>query len=82
MEEMLKEYVKNIDEYTIDKFAKSHQIALSDDEIKIIYLYIKNYWYEFYKGNPKDLFAELKEQISKENYEKIEELYYEYKKKI
>lgn len=82
MEEMIKEYVKNIDEYTINKFALSNKINLSDDEVKVIYLYIKNYWYEFYKGDPEYLFLELKDQLSDENYSKIIELYHKYKKKI
>ncbi len=82
MEEMLREYVKNIDEYTIEKFAQSNGINLSDDEKKIIYLYIKNYWYQFYKGDANELFKELEEQLSKETYQKILELYNKYKKKI
>lgn len=82
MEEMLREYVKNIDEYTIEKFAQSNGINLSDDEKKIIYLYIKNYWYQFYKDDADELFKELKEQLRKETYQKILELYNKYKKKI
>ncbi len=82
MEEMIKEYIKNIDEYTIEKYAKSNDINLSDDEVKIIYLYVKNYWYEFYKGNPENLFKELEEQLSQENYQKLLKLYDKYKKKI
>lgn len=82
MENLIKEYIENLDEYTIDKYAKSNQIYLSDDETKIIYLYIKNYWEVFYKGNPTELFKELEEQLSKENYQKILELYNKYKKKI
>ncbi len=82
MEELIKEYVKNLDEYTIEKFAKSNGITLSDDEVKIIYLYIKNYWYEFYKGDPTPLFKELQEQLRPETYDKIVSLYDKYKKKI
>ena len=36
----------------------------------------------FYKGNPKELFKELEEQISKENLDKIKNLYKKYKEKI
>jgi len=82
MEELIKEYIKNIDEYTIDKYAKINQINLSDNELKIIYLYIKNYWQIFYKGDPTDLFKELEEQLEKENFIKIKELYLKYKEKI
>lgn len=82
MEHLIKEYIKNIDEYTIDKYAKSNNINLSNNEIKVIYLYLKNYWEIFYKGDPTDLFKELEEQIEKDNLDKIKKLYYKYKEKI
>lgn len=82
MEHLIKEYIKNIDEYTIDKYAKSNNINLSNNEIKVIYLYLKNYWEIFYKGDPTELFKELEEQIEKDNLDKIKKLYYKYKEKI
>ncbi|MBE6151644.1 MAG: DUF2624 family protein [Firmicutes bacterium] len=82
MDNFIKEYINNIDEYTINKYAKINNINLTDKETKVIYLYIKNYWQIFYKGNPKDLFKELEEQISKENLDKIKKLYKKYKEKI
>jgi len=82
MEQLIKEYIDNIDEYTIDKYAKSQNINLSDDELKVLYLYLKNYWQVFLKGNPNDLFKELEQQINKDNLDKIKELYQKYKEKI
>jgi len=82
MEKLIKEYIDNIDEYTIDKYAKSQNINLSDDELKVLYLYLKNYWQVFLKGNPNDLFKELEQQINKDNLDKIKELYQKYKEKI
>jgi sulfur relay (sulfurtransferase) DsrC/TusE family protein len=82
MDNLIKEYIKNIDEYTINKYAKINDINLSDKEIKVLYLYIKNYWEIFYKGDPTELFKELEEQIQKENLNKIKELYKKYKEKI
>jgi len=82
MKKIIKENIENIDEYTIEKYAKSNQINLSNKEIKIIYLYLKNYWQIFYKGDPTELFKELKEQLEKENNEKILNLYNKYKEKI
>lgn len=82
MNNFIKEYINNLDEYTINKYAKINNINLSDQETKVLYLYIKNYWQIFYKGNPKDLFKELEEQISKENLDKIKDLYKKYKEKI
>ena len=82
MEHLIREYIKNIDEYTIEKYAKSNDIYLSDNEIKVIYLYLKNYWEIFYKGDPTYLFKELEEQIQKDNLDKIKNLYKKYKEKI
>lgn len=82
MEKMIKEYIDNIDEYTIDKYAKSQNINLNDKELKVIYLYLKNYWYIFLKEDPSDLFKELETQIEEDNLNKIKNLYQKYKKKI
>ena len=82
MEKMIKEYIDTIDEYTIDKYAKSQNINLNDKELKVIYLYLKNYWYIFLKEDPSDLFKELETQIEEDNLNKIKNLYQKYKKKI
>lgn len=82
MEQLIKEYIDNIDEYTINKYAKINNINLTDKELKVIYLYIKNYWQVFLKDDPKDLFKELEDQIQKNKLNKIKELYYKYKEKI
>ena len=75
MEKMIKEYIDNIDEYTIDKYAKSQNINLNDKELKVIYLYLKNYWYIFLKEDPSDLFKELETQIEEDNLNKLKNLY-------
>lgn len=82
MEQKIKEYINSIDEYTINKYAKINDINLNEEETKIIYMYIKNYWETFLKGEPTELFKELEEQIDKNKICKIKELYYKYKKKI
>ena len=81
MEFILKEYVEKIREKDIKNYALKEGINLNDDEVKIIYMYIKNYWQVFYKGNPEELFLELKSKLSENAYNKIIELYIEYKRK-
>ena len=81
-EKLIKECVLKLTEEDILKFAKKKGITITDEEIKTIYMYIKNYWKEFYKGDPTDLFLELKEKLSKDVYDEILNLYNEYKKKI
>ena len=60
MEIVIKELVDKLSENDINNFAKKEGINLKDEECKIIYLYIKNYWQTFYKGDPTTLFSELK----------------------
>lgn len=82
-EYIIGEYVNNkLTETDIHNFAKKNNIYLTNDELKIIYVYIKNCWKEFYKGDPTHLFIELKEKLNKKTYEAIIKLYKEYKNKI
>lgn len=82
MEQIIKKYIDNLDETTIDKYAKSQDINLSNQELKIIYIYIKNYWQVFLKEDPKELFKELEEKIEPNNLNKIKTLYQKYKKRF
>ena len=81
-EKLIKEYVVKLTEEDIESFAKKRGITITNEELKTIYMYIKNYWKEFYKGDPTELFLELKEKLSKDVYNEILNLYNEYKKKI
>lgn len=81
-ENLIKEYVSNLDEFTIKKFAKGNNIILNEEEVRIILFYIKNYWLVFYKEDPTYLFKELEEKINSESLDKIKKLYIKYKKKI
>ncbi|MBR1386218.1 MAG: DUF2624 family protein [Bacilli bacterium] len=78
---LIREYVKNLTEEEIYNFALKEGITLLDDETKVIYMYIKNYWQEFLESDPTYLFEELKEKLRDEPYRKIVELYNKYKKK-
>ena len=79
---IIKNYIEKLTEEDIKKYAKNYNIDIKDDECKILYLYAKNYWKEFYKGNPKDLILELKEKINKNAFNKLYKLYIDLKKKI
>lgn len=82
-EYIIGEYVNNkLTESDINNFAKKKNIQLTSNETKIIYVYIKNYWKQFYKGDPTNLFIELKEKLTTKTYEAIIKLYKEYKNKI
>lgn len=76
---ILKNYINKITEEDIKKYANKQGIKLLDEETKIIYLYIKNYWELLLKDNNSFIFEELKEKLRSETYEKIIELYNKYK---
>ena len=80
MNYFIKEYIKKITEEDIYNFASKEGITLMENEVKVIYVYIKNYWQVFLNEDSTFLFEELKEKLSKEAYEKIVELYNKYKK--
>lgn len=82
MEFLIKEYVKKITEEEIYNFAKKEGITLTNDELKTIYVYLKNYSDTFLHDDATFLFEELKEKLQPKTYDKLIELYNKYKKYI
>lgn len=81
-ENIIKEYISKLTEKDIKKYCIKKDIIVDDDEVKILYLYAKNYWKEFYKGNPIEYINELKESINTDAFNKLEKIYNEISKKI
>ena len=79
---LIKEYVNKLTEEDIKKYAMGYNIDISDDECKILYLYAKNYWREFYKSEPKELINELKEKLRPNTFKVLYKFYKEIKSKI
>ena len=80
---LINNYVNNkLSLEDIYKFANKNGVNINENDAKVIFYYIKNYWQVFYKGNPDNLFMEIKNKISPDVYNKCVELYYEYKKMI
>ena len=65
MNYIIKEYIKNITEKDIVNFAEKEGIKLLNDEVKIIYMYIKNYWEVLLNQDSTFIFEELKELYAK-----------------
>ena len=80
MNYLIKEYIKKITEEDIYNFALKEGITLLNDEVKVIYVYLKNYWEVFLNEDSTFLFEELKEKLKPETYNKLIELYNKYKK--
>ena len=81
MEFIIKEFVSNLTENDINNFALKEGIMLENEELKTIYMYIKNYWQIFYKEDASYLLKELNERLKPNTYAKIVELLNKYKKK-
>ena len=75
---LLKEYVNKL---TIDKLKEltmKNKVFLNDNELYIIYKYIKEKYLEFIK-NPDIIINQLKDKITNDNYLKLLNIYNQYK---
>lgn len=80
MNSLIKQYINKITINNINDFAIKNNIILSKKELDIFYDIIKNH-YENILSNEKDIKNYLKQNITKENYEKVIPLYESYKEK-
>lgn len=79
---IIKNYIEKLTEEDIKKYAKNYNIDIKDDECKILYLYAKNYWKDFYKSEPKELINELKEKLNQNTFNTLYKIYKDAKSKI
>lgn len=74
-ERLISEYVNRMTLDDVNKFALQNGINLKDDELRLIYTYIKNDWRTICFGNPRGILDELKSKLDVNTYSKIESLY-------
>lgn len=79
---IIQKYVNMLNIDHIINYSNKQGINISNKDAKIIYDYIKKYWKRFYHEDAKDLLFELSNKLDINTYKKLEELYYETKKKI
>lgn len=79
---IIRDYVNKLTEDDIIQYSKRKNISLNDDEVKVLYLYTKNYWREFYRGNPNDLILELKEKLRPQVFDSLYKIYTDLKDKL
>lgn len=72
------EYINKLGKEDIINFGLNQGINLSQNEIDIIYYYIKNEYARMI-DNPIEVINEIKDKVSKPVYDKIQELYNKYK---
>ena len=78
---IIKNYISKITIEDINKFSKKHNIELSKEELKLVEQHIKNDWKKIIYGDPKPILENLKQKLNQEKYQKIENLYIEFKNK-
>lgn len=79
---LISEYVNRMQKQDVNNFALKQGITLDNEELDIIYNYIKNNYKTLIYGNPKVILEEIKYQVKSLTYNKIENLYMQFKDKI
>lgn len=79
---LIKGYIDKLTETDIKKYAKNYNIDINDEECKVLYLYAKNYWKDFYKDEPKELINELEEKLRPDTFNTLYKIYKDTKSKI
>ena len=79
---LISEYVNRMQKQDVNNFALKQGITLDNEELDIIYNYIKNNYKTLIYGNPKVILEEIKYQVEPLTYNKIENLYMQFKDKI
>lgn len=76
---LINEYVRRIRKEDIQKFALKQDIKLEENELNIIYKHIKNDYQQFINEDPKPILNQVKKEVKPATYNKIEELYEQFK---
>ncbi len=79
---IISKYINKLAKDDINKFALSQNIKLTNDELNIIYNHIKNDYQTFLTKDPNIILNQVKTEVREEVYNKIIELYNQYKDKI
>ncbi len=75
-------YIKKLNKSDIINYCNINSIPLTDDEVDVIYYYIKNRYIDFFEGHSLELLEEIKYKVKSATYNKILELYNIYKDKL
>lgn len=79
---LIEEYVNRMKKNDVNNFALKQGIILDDNELDIVYNYIKTNYKTIIYGNPRDILMEIKDKVKPLTYNKIENLYMKFKDKI
>lgn len=79
---VIENYVNRLTKDDIRRFALKQGITLGNDEVAFIYTYIKKNYKNIIFGNPKDVLSDIKDEVKANTYNKIVNLYMQYKDKL
>ena len=79
---LIEDYIKRLNISDIERFAIKQGIVLDQEELNIVYNYIKKEYKTLIYGNPKDILLDIKTKVKPLTYTKIENLYIKFKDKI
>ena len=79
MNSLIKQYINKININNINDFALKNNIFLNKKELECLYDAIKNRYEEVLYKDDSNVLKYLKENLSAENYEKVINLYKEYR---
>ena len=82
MNSLIKQYINKININNINDFALKNNIFLNKKELECLYDAIKNRYEEVLYKDDSNVLKYLKENLSAENYEKVINLYKEYRLKF
>ncbi|MEG2322154.1 MAG: hypothetical protein RSB71_01515 [Bacilli bacterium] len=78
-ERLISEYVNRLTLNDVNTFALNNGIGLDNNELNLIYNYIKTDWHTIVYGNPRFILDDLKSKLDYTSYQKIESLYVYFK---
>ena len=78
MYNMIDKYMQNITKDDVDKFAKSKNVFLDDDELTFTYDFVKKNYKEMLKNPSLFKIDRYKNKYKGNNFEKIKKVYIEY----
>lgn len=75
-------YIKKLTKSDIYNFCKKNKIFINDNEVDVIYYYIKNKYNAFLDGYHDEVLNEIKYKVRSYTYNEIMKLYLKYRDKF
>ena len=79
IEKLILNYVDKITKDDIINFSIKNGITLNNEQTEYIFYQVKNNWRTIIYGNHKEIFNELKTKVDNNTYQKIKQLYFEFR---